>query len=178
MRATAAPSAEPGEPDDSTVAFVREHQGGLWRYVRLLGASTHDAEDLVQETFVALLRRNERPTAPTALLRTIARGLWIDRHRWLARRRAVEIATEVDALLAPEASDPHLDEWLQALAHCRERLAERSRMALDLAYRDGRDRNAIAAALGIAANTVRNLLATTRRVLANCIENHRQGERR
>lgn len=154
--------------------FVREHQAAVWRYLRLLGASAHDAEDLLQETFLSFLRGSHSFTAPIPLLRTIARGLWIDRHRWLARRRVVEQAADVDAMLAATAPDPDLELWLDALAACRAQLSPRPRRALELAYRERLGRTSIGKELGIAPNTVRNLLAKTREVLARCIEHRMQ----
>ena len=161
-------TAAPPVADDPE-SFVRAHQAGVWRYLRLLGASATDADDLLQETFLAVLRKDLPGEGATPLLRTIARGLWIDRHRWLARRRAVAWAEGVDAALAAAPRDVHLEHWLDALAACREELGERPRRALELTYRDGLGRPEVAAALGLAPNTVRNLLARTRDALRRCI---------
>jgi len=163
---TATPHPAPAADVES---LVRAHQDGVWRYLRLLGATAADADDLLQETFLAFLRR-PRAADATALLRTIARGFWIDRHRWLSRRRAVDWADELDHSLATATNDPHLERWLDALEACREALSDRPRRALELAYRDGRGRKEVAAELGLAPNTVRNLLARTREVLRRCIE--------
>lgn len=151
-------------------AFVREHQEPVWRYLRLLGAAPHDADDLLQETLVRFLSRPRPEGEPTGLLRAIARGLWIDRQRWWRRRRLVQWADELDQELAsaPGSDDPDL--WLDALASCREKLTERARRALDLAYRDGRSRRDTAQQLGVSPNTARNLLASTRATLRACIE--------
>ena len=151
-------------------SFVREHQAGVWRYLRLLGASGADAEDLLQETLLAFLRKSSNSGDPQPLLRTIARGLWIDRQRWLARRRAVEWAEQLDAALVGAPSDPHLEGWLDALAACREQLGERAQRALTLAYCEGLGRKEVASELGVAPNTARNLLAQARQVLRTCIE--------
>lgn len=150
-------------------AFVREHQTAVWRYLRLLGADPATADDLLQETFLRLLRRPGPHHDPAAILRTIARGLWIDRHRWLQRRRFVQWAEHLDEALA-RAAAPDQDLWLDALHACRDKLAERARRALDLAYRDGLGRQQVADQLGLSPNTVRNLLAQTREVLRQCIE--------
>ncbi|MCR9248381.1 MAG: sigma-70 family RNA polymerase sigma factor [bacterium] len=159
-------------PRVDPAGFIAAHQAGIWRYLRLLGAPATEADDVVQDTFLTFLRRHEARADATPLLRTIARGLWIDRQRWLARRRAVERAAAVDELLAPESGrdDPTMTGWLAALASCRESLAPRTQRALDLAYRDGLGRQRIADELGVAANTVRNLLARTRQSLRECID--------
>lgn len=154
--------------------FVREHQQALWRYLRLLGAGAADAEDLLQETFLRFLRRAEPHPVPAAALRTIARGLWIDQQRWLRRRRAVQWADELDRTLGSATSDGNHELWLEALAECRGKLGERARQALELAYRDGLGRDRIAQQLGLAPNTIRNLLAAAREALRQCIERRLQ----
>ncbi len=166
---TRGPNAPAHAATDSE-SFVREHQAGIWRYLRLLGACAADADDLLQETFLTFLRKAEPHAGATALLRTIARGLWVDRHRWLRRRRAVEWAAELDSALVATPADPHQELWLDALHACRATLSERPRRALDLAYRDGLGRRDVARELGLAPNTVRNLLARTREILRQCIE--------
>lgn len=157
-------------------ALIRTHQAGIWRYLRLLGAPAADAEDLLQETFLRVLRRNDDREVAAPMLRTIARGLWIDRHRWLQRQRAVQWADEVDRSLAGHGGDADGDAWLDALAACRQRLTARAQRALDLTYRDGCDRRTVARELGLAANTARNLLATARDTLRRCIERHLQAD--
>ena len=55
----------PGEQATDTVhaspldvaRLVREHQAGVWRYLRVLGCPATEAEDLTQETFLAVLTR-------------------------------------------------------------------------------------------------------------------------
>jgi len=58
-------------------SLVRRYQDEVWRYLRYLGATPADAEDLTQENFLALGRaafekRSERETA--AYLRKVARN--------------------------------------------------------------------------------------------------------
>ncbi len=168
LRPPAAPQRSLGMSD--VEAFVHEHQAAVWRYLRLLGAPAADADDLLQDTLLRFLAREVPRPGARAMLRAIARGLWIDRHRWLRRRRAVAWADEIDrALASTPANDDH-ELWLDALAACRANLSERAGRALDLAYRDGRSRREIAGELGLAENTVRNLLASTRDALRTCIE--------
>ncbi|MCR9244915.1 MAG: sigma-70 family RNA polymerase sigma factor [bacterium] len=151
--------------------FVRRHQTGVWRYLRLLGAAADVADDLMQETFLSLLRRFDPTPNRVPLLRTIARGLWIDRQRGLRRRRTVAWADSIDAALAESATiDPALEQWVDALAACRERLPARSRRAVELFYRDGLGRNEVGRELELAPNTVRNVLASARDALRACIE--------
>ncbi len=46
-------AAKGSEPFDFA-GLVRTHQVGVWRYVRFLGAEAAEADDLTQETFLAL----------------------------------------------------------------------------------------------------------------------------
>src|SRR5262249_45663444 len=65
-------------------SLVARHQAGVWRYVRFLGADTTEADDLTQETFLALARSEfvERDELQTAgYIRVVAR------HKLLALRR-------------------------------------------------------------------------------------------
>src|SRR6478736_5666462 len=58
-------------------SLVHRHQAGVWRYVRFLGADTTEADDLTQETFLALARGEfvERDELQTAgYVRVVARN--------------------------------------------------------------------------------------------------------
>ena len=50
-------SASTSEPDPWVEELARRHQAGVWRYLRLLGCAPDLADDLVQETFLQVLRR-------------------------------------------------------------------------------------------------------------------------
>ena len=74
-------------------AVVREHQAGVWRYLRFLGADQTEADDLTQETFLALLRAHEKGSfsyqgseATWGYLRQVARNQLLQRRRKQAAR--------------------------------------------------------------------------------------------
>ena len=79
---TATPPPRANEP--TLAAIVAQEQRPLWRYLRLLGADAHEADDLLQDTFVqfATGERTEAPRHVGAFLRGIARNLLL-----AARRR-------------------------------------------------------------------------------------------
>lgn len=119
--------------------LVRAHQAGVWRYLRFLGCDPAEADDLVQETFLAVLRdgfevRSPRETA--AYLRTVARNRLL-----MARRKARRGPPEVDleaaeAVWAKVASRDGLGDYLAALGDCLEvAVTPRVRRAPDRAYR-------------------------------------------
>jgi len=64
--------------DDAFLEFYRRHQGGLYRYAVHMSGSPQSAADVVQETFLTLIRHagkyDERKGAPAAFLFGIARN--------------------------------------------------------------------------------------------------------
>lgn len=154
--------------------LVHEHQANVWRYLRFLGATAADADDLTQETFLTVCRsqfdeRSEHETA--AYLRTVARNQLL-----MARRRqGREINTvELESAEQVWAAAGDMDDYLAALADCLERVDGRARMALDLLYRDRRSRTDIATELDMKPDGVKTLLRRTRDVLRDCIQRHTQ----
>ncbi|NLS91439.1 MAG: sigma-70 family RNA polymerase sigma factor [Planctomycetaceae bacterium] len=154
-------------------ALVRFHQAGVWRYLRYLGCCPVEADDLTQDTFLAVFRdgfedRSSEQTA--AYLRTVARN------RLLAVRRSRKKAPEVDleaaeAVWAETVGDRGMDDYLVALEDCLEvGVTPRVRRALELFYRDRLSRDEIAEQLEMAAEGVKTLLRRARSVLRECVE--------
>ena len=179
MTATEAPperagsSSTPGGPGQLE-ALIRVHQAGVWRYLRYLGAELAEADDLVQETFLAFARAEfvERDPRQTAgYLRTVARNQLLA----LRRRQHREVITveleAADSVWAAAAGpDGSLSGYLDALRVCVEQLEGRPREAIDLHYRHGESREAIAAKLGMQPDGVKTLLRRTREMLRECVE--------
>ena len=176
IRSTAGASRvvpDPGRPVD-LATLVHGHQAGVWRYVRFLGAERTEADDLTQETFLAFARaefveRDDRQTA--GYLRTVARNQLLA----LRRRQHREISTveleAADSVWAAAAGpDGSLDGYLDALRDCVEQLEGRPREAIDLHYRDGASREAIADKLDMKPDGVKTLLRRTRELLRECVE--------
>lgn len=170
--------------DPPTVRFdlaslVREHQADLWRYLRYLGAPAEDADDLTQETFLAVARtpfelRTRGETA--AYLRTAARNQLL----MLRRRQGRQISTvelaQAEQAWAAATGDGAYDEFLEALKTCCESLAGKSKEAVDRFYREGQGREAIAAELEMTVDGVKALLRRTRAALRQCVERKLRGE--
>jgi RNA polymerase sigma-70 factor (ECF subfamily) len=155
-------------------ALVRAHQAGVWRYVRFLGCDPTEADDLVQETFLAVLREEfeiRSPAETAAYLRTVARNRLL-----MARRKQRTIPPAVDleaaeAVWARVAREDGLGDYLAALGDCLEvAVSPRVRRALELQYRDRASRAEIAAALDLAVEGVKTLLRRARIALRNCVE--------
>ena len=96
-------------------AFLERHEGGLLRTVTRLTGDASLAQDVVQETFLALLQemgRSEGPTQPRAWLFQVARNRARDamkkESRMRARQRSAatpEATRGVDGALALEEKD-------------------------------------------------------------------------
>ena len=141
--------SDPPRVEFDLASLVREHQADVWRYLRYLGAAADDADDLTQETFLAVARtpfelRSRGETA--AYLRTAARNqLLMLRRRQGREASTVELAA-AEEVWAAATPDGDSSELLDALAACYETLAGRAREAIDRFYRDGESREEIAAA--------------------------------
>lgn len=153
--------------------LVQTHQAGVWRYLRFVGADANEAEDLVQETFLAFMRANfvyHGPAATAAYLRQVAR-----RQLLLARRKqgrevnTVEL-NAADSVWSDSVSDDGLDDYLGALRDCLESLQTRSCTAISLQYQQGLGRAEIADQLGMTLDGIKTLMRRTRQSLRECVE--------
>ena len=154
-------------------ALVVEHQSDLWRYVKYLGATGSEADDLVQETFLSVARqpfqqRNRESTA--AYLRTVIRRKLL----MLRRQQKREIdTTELEAaesVWAGMTGKGDSSDLLAALNMCLDHLTPRASEALRLFYTDGQSREVIASRLGMKQDGIKTLLRRTRDRLKECIE--------
>ena len=167
--------AEPRTPSAPDLAsLVVHHQASIWRYLRYLGADCTEAADLTQETFLAFARAKfaERDGRQTAgYLRTVARNQLLALRRKQNREIStveLEAADSVWAVAAGPSGD--LAGYLDALRECVEQLDDRCRQAIDLHYRDGLGREAIAERLEMKPDGVKTLLRRTRQSLRECVE--------
>jgi RNA polymerase sigma-70 factor (ECF subfamily) len=178
-RATSLPG--PSMPNASTqadeidlAALVRQHQAGLWRYMRFLGADRSEADDLTQETFLAFTRadfveRDERQTA--GYLRVVARNQLLALRRKQNREVGTVELEGADSVWAAAAGpDGNLSAYLDALRDCLAAVEGRARQAIDLQYREQASRETIASRLGMQPDGVKTLLRRTRQVLRECVE--------
>jgi RNA polymerase sigma-70 factor (ECF subfamily) len=156
---------------------IEDHQAGIWRYLRALGCAPEEADDLTQETFLAVFRRPfnylGRPAAASYLRR-------VAYHRFVAHLRDKRSQIELrDLELVDEtwnrwhANGCH-EEIFEVLAECFANLPERSRCCLEMRYRDGFSRQEIAAALCISEHGARNLIQRAKRRLRESIERRQE----
>ena len=153
--------------------LVREHQAGIWRYIRFLGAATGEADDLVQETFLACMRSRftYRDSASTAsYLRQVARNQLLQ----LRRRQGREVNTvqleAAESVWAEVAAEDGLSDYLSALRSCISQLRDRSRQVVALRYEQGLSREEVALRLDMTSQGVKTLLRRTRQLLRQCVQ--------
>lgn len=157
---------EPGAVD----AVFDAWSGRLNGYLRRLGASPEVAEELVQETFVRLVRAAPRLKDDTrigAWLFTVTRNLWVSHRRWawVDGTRLLELAwgprggssSPAEAYAASEAGR-RLEQAVAALP-----LPQREVFLLVVA--EGLEPAEAAEVLGISAEAARQRLARARRAV-------------
>ena len=169
-------SVPPEEPTSIGAAeLIERHQRGVWRYLRVLGCDPATADDLTQETFLRVLRRDSfvqhNDTATAGYLRRTAYNLLVSRHRKLGRMHTVA---------EPSVLDETWDRWtgkdlsgdvaVDALRECLQTLTGRARRALQMRFADEANRVDIGAALGITDHGARNLMQRAKRQLRTCVE--------
>ena len=175
MHVRAAPTPPAPPPEATATALVARHLAGVWRYLRMHGASPEEADDLAQDAFVIALRKGAtsfEPAATAAFLRRTARFLFLRARR--DQREAIELADAVDELWARDCAGDDGDGLLAALRACIGELQGRAREAIARCYGVGAatpaGRDAACAALDLQPNGLKTLLQRTRALLRTCIE--------
>lgn len=164
-------------PDQRLAELVRQHQASVWRLLRYLGAHPAEADDLTQETFLALARSSfQHLTTPqtAAYLRTTARNQLLMLRRKQQRQVSTVALEAAEAVWAERvdglAEGGGWQAFTDALRACTEQLDGRAAQAIDLAYRQSLGREQIADRLGMKPAGVKTLLRRTRAALRECIE--------
>lgn len=159
----------PGSPVDGTAPV--DERTVVWRYLRALGASGNEADDLAQETMLVAIRTGrERIANHQAFLLGVARNLWLRSRRWWQRQREHEIANAVDELWHETADADGGAELVDTLRDCLEQLQPRTRQALDLHYGDGLPWPEVARRVDMLPNGIKTLAQRARQTLRTCIE--------
>lgn len=155
------------------VRLIANHQAGVWRYLRALGCDPTLAEDLTQDTFLAVLQKpfqDYNSAATASYLRRVAFNLFISNQRRAGKVTAVENVEELEAQFVDLAGEDHAEAALEALRICLEHLGERAKWALEMRFRDDLPRATIADALEISEHGAKNLMQRAKQQLRTCIE--------
>jgi RNA polymerase sigma-70 factor (ECF subfamily) len=170
--------ARPGAPgpmidEQAFHLLYRRTAGALRAYVaRVLGNMTH-ADDIVQESYLRLVRSppaTDDPQQLRAFLFRVASRLIVDHWRRGRHERDLPDAS----VAARGAPGPDLPLRLD-MARVFEQLNPQQRQLMWLAYVEGADHREIAAALGLRERSVRVLLHRTRRKLARLLREGGRG---
>jgi RNA polymerase sigma-70 factor (ECF subfamily) len=155
------------------VRLIQTYQAGVWRYLRALGCESALAEDLTQETFLAVLQRpfqEVSPAATNAYLRKTALNMLISHKRRSGRVRSVEDIELLDSAWTRWVGDDAGEAVLEHLRDCLTRLTDRARLALEMRFRGEHSRAEIANALEITEHGAKNLMQRAKQQLKECIE--------
>ncbi len=155
------------------VRLIETYQSGVWRYLRALGCDAALAEDLTQDTFLAVLQRpfqDINPAATAVYLRKTAFNLFISYRRRAGKVTAVEDVEELDRTWSEWAGSDQGEALLDALRDCLQGLTGRARMALEMRFRGDNSRAQIAAALEITEHGAKNLMQRAKQQLRECID--------
>lgn len=156
-------SSAPSPQSELIGALYRDHRTWLVTWLRRNVACPQRAEDLSQDTFVRLLKREQLdyPREPRAFLAAIAKGLLFD----YFRRAALEQAYLSELMLIPEAEQPSLEEQLLILEDLKTidrmlgKLSSKARAAFLYNRLEGLSHGEIAERLGVSPSRVRQYLA-------------------
>ena len=154
-------------------ALMREHQAGVWRFLRALGAEANLADDVTQETFLAVYRKpfEQRSRGQTiAYLRIVAKNLFLKARRKAGREVAVAELEHVESEWVELVGEDDGAELTRALKECLKQLDEKPKQALDLQYKEGKQRVEIAEAMGMTDDGIKTLLRRTKARLKKCME--------
>ena len=154
--------------------FYRRTAAALRSYVARASGNEAHADDIVQESFLRLVRSpppTDDPQQLRAFLFRIASRLIID----YSRRGWRERSSGDDRNAAVEAASPDLVLRLD-MERVFQRLSQQQRQLMWLAYVEGADHREIAAALGLREGSVRVLLHRTRRKLARLLGRSGRGQ--
>ncbi|MFK8110596.1 MAG: RNA polymerase sigma factor [Rubripirellula sp.] len=155
--------------------LIERHQNGVWRYLRMLGCEAATADDLTQETFLRVLRRDtfvqHSDAATSSYLRRTAYNLLVSHHRKHGRVQNVPEPSQLDEIWNRWAGkDLSGDKAVETLRDCLSALTERAQLALRMRFADDASRNEIGSALEITEHGARNLMQRAKQQLRDCVE--------
>jgi RNA polymerase sigma-70 factor (ECF subfamily) len=150
--------------------LMRRWQRPLWRYARRLTGSNDAAWDVMQETWMTILRQIRRLRDPAwfaAWAYRIVRNKCADHCRKASRQRHL---VEAAAARQPADEDPSRDDPDHAVADAMRRLPPDGQELLTLRYGGELNILEIAVVLGIPAGTVKSRLHHAREQLRRILE--------
>jgi RNA polymerase sigma-70 factor (ECF subfamily) len=170
---------EHGEPvEKSPEELIRTHQSGVWRYLRMLGCDASLADDLTQEAFLKVLRRDNftqhSDSATAAYLRRTAHNLLVSLRRKGGSKRTTFTSDPLDEIWNRWAGqDVSGNLAIDLLRECMQSLTDRAQLALRLRFGEEASRAEIAETLEITEHGARNLMQRAKQQLKDCVQQKR-----
>ncbi|MCK6439238.1 MAG: sigma-70 family RNA polymerase sigma factor [Planctomycetes bacterium] len=161
----------------SFVELIRRFQVDIWRYLRVLGAEQSLADDLTQETFVAVYRKPfeyRGEAEASAYLRTVARNLFLMAKRKERSGPAFHDIEGIDRAWVEFSGEDGGNERIALLKTCMQTLDQRTRAILEARYGYDTPREEIAAQFELELEALRSLIRRAKETLAACIERKAQ----
>lgn len=162
----------PGVDPSLFVRLLLQHQGELLRYILPLVGNLEDAQDVLQQSALALWQKfdqydPDRPFLPFA--KRFAYNEVLMHHR--KNRRYTFLTQELIDSLVEQQAEPELAAQRRlALESCLEALPEADRLLLDERYSaSGQTVHQLADETGQKANVLYKALARIRRQLLHCV---------
>ncbi len=158
------------------IALISKHQAAIYAFVRAMVPSAEDAEDIVQETNIALWTSANRFRPGSnfyAYATRIAYHKVVDHSRRRKRHHPLIVDTELAEKLAAslgEAAGGTPDRRLAALEHCVEKLDTGERGLLAQRYQRNLTVRRIARDSGRSESALQNVFSKIRHKLRLCIE--------
>ena len=153
--------------------LVHTHQRGVWRYLRYIGASNSEADDLTQETFLTVWKQpfdqyDDKATA--AYLRQVAKNKFLMQLRSRKRRPEVNDLDVASQVFTEFAGDDGGDAHMLALTDCIEGLQGKAKRVVQAYYYEGHSRASAATEMKMTEEGVKTLLRRVKASLRECVE--------
>lgn len=162
-----------GQPSEEFVQAFSRHQRKVYLFILSQIPNPGDAEEVLQETNVVILRKCdqfERGTNFLAWACSIAR-FEVLKYRDRYKRNRLHFSSDFLDLIETEIirRDELTDRRRDALATCVGKLNEKDQKLIKLRYAPGSDGQSVAEAIGRPRNSVYQSLSRIRKVLLECV---------
>ncbi len=156
------------------VRLLTQNHNAMYRYIfALLGNADH-ANEVLQETSVALFEKAASYDQSKPFLPWAYRFAFIEVLKWRDKNAKTPMTLDDDVLELVAKNREATDSWLQQrvrhLPGCIDLLCETDRKAIQSKYINNTAPDLIAQSLGFTRRTLYRELERIRRVLMNCIE--------
>jgi RNA polymerase sigma-70 factor, ECF subfamily len=170
---------------DEFAQTLTMHEARLFGYIYALTLNAADAEDIYQDTALALWRKfNEYQPGSSFISWALAAARFEVQHffRSKSRRRAhfderlLDELAETQTCLDSAGAESSLEAYTHALLRCKNMLPENDRQLIELCYGGSCSITQAAKQLGRSPQSVCNSLGRIRRVLFDCIRRASKAE--